>query len=165
MCTFGKARHPCFPNRARLASRTCNGSQRSWGRISPTKSLRYFLLYIIHAISCTGIRFSLSLRRGRLSFTVWMWVQEMIEEADRDGDGEINQDEFLRIMKKTNMYWRVRGGNCSSISINIVFVSHLSLSLDSLFSVKKLKEQSVNNRILVWKPNIETGQRFTTCLC
>uniref|UniRef100_A0A336JX52 CSON011499 protein n=2 Tax=Culicoides sonorensis TaxID=179676 RepID=A0A336JX52_CULSO len=28
-------------------------------------------------------------------------LQEMIFEADRDGDGEINQDEFLRIMKKT----------------------------------------------------------------
>ncbi|KAJ3054111.1 hypothetical protein HK097_002631 [Rhizophlyctis rosea] len=31
-------------------------------------------------------------------------LQEMIDEADRDGDGEINEDEFLRIMKKTNLY-------------------------------------------------------------
>ncbi|KAI9096116.1 Centrin, EF-hand protein, 1 [Phlyctochytrium arcticum] len=31
-------------------------------------------------------------------------LQEMIDEADRDGDGEISQDEFLRIMKKTNLY-------------------------------------------------------------
>ena len=31
-------------------------------------------------------------------------AQEMIDEADRDGDGEINQDEFLRIMKKTSLY-------------------------------------------------------------
>ena len=30
-------------------------------------------------------------------------LQEMIDEADRDNDGEINQDEFLRIMKKTNL--------------------------------------------------------------
>ena len=30
--------------------------------------------------------------------------QEMIDEADRDGDGEVNQDEFLRIMKKTSLY-------------------------------------------------------------
>ena len=32
-------------------------------------------------------------------------LQEMIDEADRDGDGEINEDEFLRIMKKTSLYW------------------------------------------------------------
>jgi Ca2+-binding EF-hand superfamily protein len=31
-------------------------------------------------------------------------IQEMISEADRDGDGEVNQDEFLRIMKKTQLY-------------------------------------------------------------
>jgi centrin-1 len=30
-------------------------------------------------------------------------VQEMIDEADRDGDGEINQEEFMRIMRKTNV--------------------------------------------------------------
>jgi centrin-1 len=31
-------------------------------------------------------------------------LMEMIEEADRDGDGEISEDEFLRIMKKTNLF-------------------------------------------------------------
>ena len=31
-------------------------------------------------------------------------LQEMIDEADRDGDAEINEDEFLRIMKKTSLY-------------------------------------------------------------
>ncbi|XP_033217644.1 caltractin [Belonocnema kinseyi] len=31
-------------------------------------------------------------------------LQEMIEEADRDGDGEISQEEFLRVMKKTCLY-------------------------------------------------------------
>ncbi|XP_074649951.1 uncharacterized protein LOC141905096 [Tubulanus polymorphus] len=31
-------------------------------------------------------------------------LQEMIDEADRDGDGEINEQEFLRIMKKTSLY-------------------------------------------------------------
>ena len=31
-------------------------------------------------------------------------LQEMLDEADRDGDGEVNQDEFLRIMKKTSLY-------------------------------------------------------------
>ena len=32
-------------------------------------------------------------------------IQEMIEEADRDGDGEISEDEFMRIMRKTNLFW------------------------------------------------------------
>merc|ERR1712014_571395 len=27
-------------------------------------------------------------------------LQEMIDEADRDGDGEVNEEEFLRIMKR-----------------------------------------------------------------
>ena len=30
-------------------------------------------------------------------------LQEMIDEADRDGDGEVNEKECLRIMKKTNI--------------------------------------------------------------
>lgn len=31
-------------------------------------------------------------------------LQEMIDEADTDGDGEINEQDFLRIMKKTSLY-------------------------------------------------------------
>lgn len=31
-------------------------------------------------------------------------LREMIDEADLDNDGEVNQDEFLRIMKKTSLY-------------------------------------------------------------
>ncbi|CAF0703182.1 unnamed protein product [Brachionus calyciflorus] len=31
-------------------------------------------------------------------------LQEMIDEADLDHDGEINESEFLRIMKKTSLY-------------------------------------------------------------
>lgn len=31
-------------------------------------------------------------------------LQEMIDEADLDHDGEINEAEFLRIMKKTSLY-------------------------------------------------------------
>ena len=31
-------------------------------------------------------------------------IQEMIEEADGDGDGEIAEEEFMRIMRKTNLF-------------------------------------------------------------
>ena len=31
-------------------------------------------------------------------------ITEMIEEADRDGDGEIAEEEFMRIMRKTNLF-------------------------------------------------------------
>merc|ERR1712185_196813 len=31
-------------------------------------------------------------------------LQEMIDEADRDGDGKVNEEEFFRIMKKTNLF-------------------------------------------------------------
>nr|NP_001232795.1 centrin-2 [Taeniopygia guttata]ACH45424.1 putative centrin 2 variant 2 [Taeniopygia guttata] len=31
-------------------------------------------------------------------------LQEMIDEADRDGDGQVSEEEFLRIMKKTGLY-------------------------------------------------------------
>ncbi|NWX03044.1 CETN2 protein, partial [Caloenas nicobarica] len=31
-------------------------------------------------------------------------LKDMINEADRDGDGEVNEQEFLRIMKKTSLY-------------------------------------------------------------
>ncbi|CAO2623965.1 CETN2 [Lemmus lemmus] len=31
-------------------------------------------------------------------------LQEMIDEADQDGDGKVNEQEFLCIMKKTSLY-------------------------------------------------------------
>lgn len=34
-------------------------------------------------------------------------LQEMIDEADRDGDGEVSQEEFIRIMEKTNLFWMI----------------------------------------------------------
>ena len=32
-------------------------------------------------------------------------LQEMIDEADRSGIGEISLEDFMRIMKKTNLFW------------------------------------------------------------
>ena len=31
-------------------------------------------------------------------------LQEMIDEADRDGDGEISEEDFIRVMSKTNIF-------------------------------------------------------------
>lgn len=31
-------------------------------------------------------------------------IQEMIDEADRDGDGQVSEEEFVRIMKKTSLF-------------------------------------------------------------
>lgn len=39
-------------------------------------------------------------QRGSCSFC----VVQMIDEADRDGDGEINEEEFLRVMRKSNLF-------------------------------------------------------------
>ena len=50
-------------------------------------------------------------------------LQEMIDEADRDGDGEISEEEFIRIMKKTNLFWLMKILNWpkySTISLIII---------------------------------------------
>lgn len=47
---------------------------------------------------------SLSHTKLALSHIYPTHTQEMIDEADKDGDGEVSEAEFLRIMKKTNMY-------------------------------------------------------------
>jgi centrin-1 len=31
-------------------------------------------------------------------------LQEMLQEADRDNDGEIGEEDFVKIMKKTNLF-------------------------------------------------------------
>ena len=45
----------------------------------------------------------------------------MIDEADKDGDGEVNEAEFLRIMKKTNLYWLMPHISCK-ISLIIYYI-------------------------------------------
>merc|ERR1711994_879895 len=34
-------------------------------------------------------------------------LQEMIDEADRDGDGQVSEEEFLRIMKKGTEFYKI----------------------------------------------------------
>lgn len=59
-----------------------------------------------------------------------VFLQEMIDEADRDGDGEVNQQEFLRIMKKTCLYWSkwkaLRLGGPGWISEGVLLLIHIS---------------------------------------
>lgn len=50
------------------------------------------------------MRLLLSWLSNKSAYFLGLQLMEMIEEADRDGDGEINEEEFLRIMKKTNLY-------------------------------------------------------------
>ena len=42
--------------------------------------------------------------RHRVHLVTLHALQEMIDEADRDGDGEVNEEEFFRIMKKTSLF-------------------------------------------------------------
>lgn len=57
-------------------------------------------------------------------------LQEMIDEADRDGDGEVNQQEFLRIMKKTCLYW---------LKDNLYYLKYLCLHyINAIFSCLNL---------------------------
>ena len=51
-----------------------------------------------------SVAYVLSLTRSPTTLFAFWRVQEMIDEADRDGDGEVNEQEFLRIMKKTSLY-------------------------------------------------------------
>ena len=44
----------------------------------------------------------------------------MIDEADKDGDGEVNEAEFLRIMKKTNLYWY--HATCILPKISLIYI-------------------------------------------
>lgn len=47
-------------------------------------------------------------------------LQGMIEEADRDGDGLVNMEEFVQVMLKTNLFawgyiwWFMRQGHVMS---------------------------------------------------
>ena len=119
----------------KISFRNLSGWPRSWGRTSPDEELQVGLIshriqrrqsitqltqriktcillpysenIMIHLITLPCFTCSpshpLTLSPGSLLLSGLL--QEMINEADRDGDGEVNQLEFLRIMKKTSLYW------------------------------------------------------------
>lgn len=53
----------------------------------------------------------------------------MIEEADRDNDGEIGEEEFIRIMKKTNLFWLYRIQGSLMIKALIIYKILIAKSL------------------------------------
>jgi len=46
----------------------------------------------------------------------------MIDEADMDGDGEVNESEFLRMMKKTEIFWTNSYTNKKSVIARFLFI-------------------------------------------
>jgi len=61
----------------------------------------------------------------------------MIEEADRDGDGEISEDEFMRIMRKTNLFW------VSDKRIGGAFLRGLTLTaITEVWNLEKYKKSN-----------------------
>lgn len=47
--------------------------------------------------------------------TCVFFPKEMIDGADRDGDGEVNEHEFLRMMKKTYQWFHLPEATSDSI--------------------------------------------------
>ncbi len=65
----------------------------------------------------------------------------MIDEADLDHDGEINEQEFLRIMKKTSLYWNF-----------FFFLQYFKFSFFFKFLVKLKWHLIVKKKQLKWIP-------------
>ena len=51
-------------------------------------------------------------------------LQAMIDEFDKDGDGEISENEFLAIMKQTSIYWALLTPLCYKASNFSQLVTH-----------------------------------------
>ena len=79
-------------HRTRLGSDAIENHRRRWQRWPPSAlgttawSLQRSLLPCGQLLRAPGV------------------LQEMIDEADRDGDGEVNEEEFIRIMRKTSLF-------------------------------------------------------------
>lgn len=74
----------------------------------------------------------------------------MIDEADRDGDGEVNEQEFLRIMKKTSLYWYVCCG-FSFYTVGNIFGRCISFLQPLSFLRDKGKVGSLCSVCLIFK--------------
>lgn len=65
-------------------------------------------------------------------------LQEMIDEADRDGDGEVSEEEFYRIMKKTSRAWPPQPPSCVGAC-----VQHTDTPLTHARSLLKQKHRAI----------------------
>ena len=65
----------------------------------------------------------------------------MIDEADMDGDGEVSEAEFLRIMKKTEMFWASTTVNYQDLNVPASLLRfYFSTSESMKFCIKKRAE-------------------------
>lgn len=63
----------------------------------------------------------------------------MIEEADRDGDGAINEEEFIKIMKKTNLFgWSTLIHSLLKICDYFTFRIFKNIWINYFFKIYKL---------------------------
>merc|ERR550537_1215355 len=71
-------------------------------------------------------------------------LQEMIDEADRDGDGEVNNDEFQRIMRQSNL-------SPNSLATLLRFLKVTFPVLSSSKSLNALLISSIGSRLrILW---------------
>ncbi|KAJ3155294.1 Centrin-4 [Geranomyces michiganensis] len=95
-----KHHHPTSLLRARAAATThmqssTLGGISGAGASGPADSSNYA------RITAADIRRVAALVNERLTEAE---IAEMIEEADRDGDGEVTEDDFIRVMRKTTLW-------------------------------------------------------------
>ena len=71
-------------------------------------------------------------------------LEEMVEEADVNGDGQIDQSEFIRIMLQTNLFWLA--GICQSVHVDYNHTAHsLFCNIVKKQGVSEFKRKKTGN--------------------